>query len=153
MATSALLEPEFEREADLLTGTVVREGNGVTLLPSGVTSYAKRWELIAGATQTIHMVSFSFMRDDTTRKLAEVSAEKVRQGVDVKLIVDDAALYTTFSRGILRDMQRSGVEVLTYDSPLRYLTLAGSHGHPLRGAMRNAKLALKRRFHEKYLVV
>jgi phosphatidylserine/phosphatidylglycerophosphate/cardiolipin synthase-like enzyme len=116
-------------------------------------SYAKRWELIEGAQQTLHMVSFSFMKDDTTRRLADLSAEKVRQGVEVKIIVDDAALFTTFSRGILKKMAKAGVEVLTYDSPLRYLTLAGAHGHPFRKAARDVRLAVKRRFHEKYLVV
>jgi cardiolipin synthase len=122
-------------------------------MPSGVQSYAKRWELIEGAQKTIHMVSFSFMRDDTTRRLASIAADKVRQGVEVKMIVDDAALYTTFSRGILKDMASSGVEVLTYNSPRRYISVAHANGHPLRRLVRNGKLAVKRRFHEKYMVV
>lgn len=146
---SALLNPSFEREVDRLTGTAVRDGNGITLLPTGVESYARRWELIEAAERAVHICSFSFMRDDTTRRLAAVTAEKVRQGVEVKIIVDDAALYTTFSRRILKRMAKAGVEVLTYDSPLRYVTLARMGGHPIR----NAKLALKRRFHEKYLVI
>jgi cardiolipin synthase A/B len=146
---SALLEPSFEREMDRLTASAVRSGNGITLLPTGVESYTRRWELIEAAERAVHICSFSFMRDDTTRRLAAVAAEKVRQGVEVKIIVDDAALYTTLSRGILKHMAKAGVEVLTYDSPLRYLTLARLGGHPIR----NAKLALKRRFHEKYLVV
>ena len=123
----------------------MRDGNGVTLMPSGVQSYAKRWELIEGAQKTLHMVSFSFMRDDTTRRLASIVADKVRHGVEVKMIVDDAALYTTFSQDILGSMAKAGAEILTYDSPLRYL---GFHR-----MIRNGKIALKRRFHEKYLVV
>jgi len=141
----ALLDPAFEQEADRLTDTSVREGNGITLMPSGEQSYAKRWELIEGAKKTLHMVSFSFMRDDTTRRLAATAAAKVGEGVEVKMIVDDAALYTTFSRGILRDMAKAGVEVLSYDSPLHYLAL-----HRM---IRKGKIAVKRRFHEKYLVV
>lgn len=153
MPASPLLDEGFERETDRLTGTAVRDGNTVTLLASGVQSYARRWALIEQAQASVHIVTFSFMRDDTTRRLAALCAEKVRGGVEVKIIVDDAALFTTRSRGILRDMARSGVEVLTYNSPWRYLSLAGSRGHPLRRAVRNAKLAVKRRFHEKYLVV
>lgn len=153
MERSPLLGPAFEREADRLTGTVVRDGNGAVLLASGVDSYARRWKLIESAEKSVHMVSFSFMRDDTTRRLAALCAGKVREGVEVKIIVDDAALFTTFSRAILKGMARSGVEVITYNSPGRYLTLSGAHGHPLRKAVRNAKLALKRRFHEKYLVI
>jgi phosphatidylserine/phosphatidylglycerophosphate/cardiolipin synthase-like enzyme len=141
----ALLDPAFEREADRLTQTSVTDGNGITLMPTGEQSYAKRWELIEGAKKTLHMVSFSVMRDDTTRRLAATAAAKVREGVEVKMIVDDAALYTTFSRGILRDMAKAGVEVLTYDSPLHYLGF--------RRMIRKGKIAVKRRFHEKYLVV
>lgn len=150
---STVLGADFEREADRLTGTVVRDGNAVVLLPSGVDSYARRWKLIESAEKSVHLVSFSFMRDDTTRRLAALCAEKVNDGVEVKIIVDDAALFTTRSRRILKGMARSGVEVLTYNSPGRFLSLAGARGHPLRKAVRNATLALKRRFHEKYLVV
>jgi len=139
-----LLDPAFEREADRLTHTSVRDGNGITLMPAGVESYAKRWELIEGAQRTLHLVSFSVMRDDTTRRLAATVADKVREGVEVKMIVDDAALYTTFSRGILKQMAKAGAEILTYDSPLRYL---GTHR-----VIRRGKIAVKRRFHEKYLV-
>src|SRR5262249_54901514 len=77
-----LLDPAFEREADRLTHTSVRDGNGVTLMPTGLQSYAKRWELIEGATKTLHLVSFSVMRDDTTRRLASTLADKVREGVE-----------------------------------------------------------------------
>ncbi|HEY1278847.1 MAG TPA: hypothetical protein VGF22_04185, partial [Acidimicrobiales bacterium] len=132
-----LLDPAFEREADRLTHTSVRDGNGVTLMPAGVLSYAKRWELIEGAQRTLHLVSFSVMRDDTTRRLAATVADKVREGVEVKMIVDDAALYTTFSRSILKQMAKAGAEILTYDSPLRYLGL-----HRM---IRRGKIAVKRR--------
>src|SRR5262249_56899161 len=106
--------------------------------------YAKGWELIEGAQRTLHLVSFSVMRDDTTRRLAATVAEKIREGVEVKMIVDDAALYTTFSRGILKQMAKAGAEILTYDSPLRYL---GTHR-----VIRRGKIAVKRRVHQKYLL-
>src|SRR5207249_69099 len=117
----ALLGAEAEREADRLTRTVVRDGNAVVLMPSGQQSYATRWELIDRAEKSLHMVSFSFMRDDTTKRLADVVADKVRQGVEVKMIVDDGALFTTFSRGTLKRMADAGAEILTYNSPLHYL--------------------------------
>lgn len=148
-----LLTPAFGRVADTLTGTSVRPGNTVSLLPAGKESYAKRWELIESAERSLHMVSFSFMRDDTTRRLRDVVRDKVAAGVEVKMIVDDAALYTTFSRRILRSMADSGAEVLTYNSPWRYATVRWASGHPLRQVVRNAKAAIKRRYHEKFLVV
>ena len=148
-----LLTPAFGRVSDELTGTTVRSGNSISLLPAGEDSYAKRWELIEGAERSLHMVSFSFMRDDTTRRLSEVVRDKVAAGVEVKMIVDDAALYTTFSRRILQSMADSGAEILTYNSPWRYVTVRWSEGHPIRQIVRNAKNAIKRRYHEKFLVV
>ena len=66
------------------------------------------------------------------------------------MIVDDVALYTTFSRGILRSMADAGVEILPYNTPLRYAPSAGP-GTPPGGPQRQD--AVKRRYHEKYLVV
>ncbi len=50
-------------------------------------------------------------------------------------------------------MAKSGVEVITYNSPLHYLSVADADGHPVRRLVRNGKVAIKRRFHEKYMVV
>ena len=148
-----LCTPAFEQETDRLTGTRIRDGNTVVLLPTGVESYAKRWELIEGARHSIHLASFSVIRDDTSRRLADLVRAKVRQGVEVTLIADDAALYTTRSRPILESMARGGAEILTYNNPFRYLSIDRSRGHPVRQLTRGAKVAIKRRFHEKYLVV
>ena len=152
-AGSPLLTPAFEQETDRLTRTVVRHGNNVVLMPSGQQSYATRWELIDRAEKSLHMVSFSFMKDDTTQRLAAVVADKVKQGVEVKMIVDDAALYTTRSRGTLKQMADAGAEILTYESPLHFFSIRWAKGHPLHQLVRDVKVALKRRFHEKYLVV
>ena len=141
-----LLDDAFTTETDRLTGTSIRAGNTVELLPKGVASYAKRWELIEGAERTLHMVSFSFMRDDTTRRLRELVKAKVRDGVEVKMIVDDAALYTTWSRAILSSMSKAGAEILTYVNPFHFLDVPPIH------PIRNVKLGVKRRFHEKYMV-
>jgi phosphatidylserine/phosphatidylglycerophosphate/cardiolipin synthase-like enzyme len=91
---SPLLDATFGGEADRLTRTVVRDGNSITFMPSGEQSYAKRWELIEAAEKSLNMVSFSVIKDDTSRRLAQVVKDKVRQGVDVKFICDDGALFT-----------------------------------------------------------
>ena len=70
----------FERATDRLTGTRVRDGNTVVLLPTGVDSYAKRWELIESAQRSIHLASFSIIRDDTSMRLARLLRAKAREG-------------------------------------------------------------------------
>ncbi len=144
--------PAFETEADRLTGTVVREGNAVTFLPSGEASYARRWELLESAERTIHLVTFSIIDDDTSERLARTVAEKVRQGVEVSIVCDDAALYTTRSRGIVAQMRAAGAEVLCYDPPFRHLGVDLRRRHKIRQLLNRARRQFKRRFHEKYLV-
>ena len=78
--TSPVLAPAFQSETDRLTKTVVRDGNSITFMPSGEESYAKRWELIEGAEKSLHMVSFSVIKDDTSRRLVLRMAQLSREG-------------------------------------------------------------------------
>lgn len=151
--TGAVLDPAFEAETDRLTRTVTRDGNAVTFMPSGGQSYARRWELIENAERSIHLVTFSVINDDTSRRLAEVVEAKVRQGVEVVMVCDDAALYTTRARGIIRRMRSSGAEVICYDPPFRHLNVDLRRRHKVRQLLNRARRQFKRRFHEKYLVV
>jgi phosphatidylserine/phosphatidylglycerophosphate/cardiolipin synthase-like enzyme len=98
-------------------------------------------------------VTFSIINDDTSRRLAEVVGEKVRQGVEVAVVCDDAAVYTTRSRAIIRQMRSAGAEVICYDPPFRHLNIDFGRRHKLRQLLNRARRQFKRRFHEKYLVV
>jgi phosphatidylserine/phosphatidylglycerophosphate/cardiolipin synthase-like enzyme len=151
--TSPVLQPAFQREADRLTRTAVRDGNSITFMPSGEMSYAKRWELIEGAQKSLHLVSFSVIKDETSRKLAGLVRDKVRQGVEVKFICDEGALWTTGARPILADMRKAGAEVITYDPLFRNFGIDWLKGHRFVRLMRRARRQLKRRFHEKFMVV
>lgn len=50
-----LLLPEFEKVTDRYTDTTIINGNSLTLLPSGVSSYEMRWKLIDNARHHIHI--------------------------------------------------------------------------------------------------
>ncbi len=138
---------------DRVTGTAAVDGNAVELMPSGSQSYAKRWELIESAERSVHLVTFSIINDDTSRRLADVVAAKVREGVHVAMVCDDAALYTTRSRGIIDAMRKAGAEVICYDPPFRNLTIDWARGHKVRQLLNRARRQFKRRFHEKYTIV
>lgn len=153
MRIHPILSKEFEAQMDRVTGTVVRDGNSVTFLPSGVQSYEKRWELLARAQRSIHIVAFSMMRDDTSRRLQELLCEKLRQGVAVRMIFDDAVMYSTLAGGLLKAVVKAGGEVIRYHKLFRDIVPDLRQGHPFRQMARMFKLKLKRRFHEKYLVV
>jgi phosphatidylserine/phosphatidylglycerophosphate/cardiolipin synthase-like enzyme len=151
-APHPILSPDLEAETDRRTRTVVRPGNALALLPSGAASYERRWDLVEGAARSVDIATSSMMRDDVSRRLRDVLLARMRQGVKVRLILDDAAVRSTLSGGILRDLARGGADVVRYNHVLRALLSAVGTGHPVRRLARAVKLAVKRRFHARYLV-
>jgi phosphatidylserine/phosphatidylglycerophosphate/cardiolipin synthase-like enzyme len=153
IATHPLLGSDFREATDRHTGTVVREGNAVQFLPSGVQSYAKRWELLDSARSSIDIVAFSMMRDETSARLRDLLREKARDGVKVRLILDDGVMLSTFAGGYLEAMVRAGAKGIRYHKVFRDVWPDWRKGHVLHQLARTAKVKVKRRFHEKYLVV
>jgi phosphatidylserine/phosphatidylglycerophosphate/cardiolipin synthase-like enzyme len=152
-AAHELLQPDFEALTDRYTGTRVRGGNAILFLPSGAESYSQRWALIEGARASIDIVSFSMMRDGTTRRLRDLLTAKIREGVRVRVIVDDAAAYSTLVGGYLRQLAAAGAEVIRYHLMFRRIFPEFSQGRPFHNFARILKFKLKRHFHEKYMVV
>jgi phosphatidylserine/phosphatidylglycerophosphate/cardiolipin synthase-like enzyme len=151
-ATHPILSPRFEAETDRRTRSVVRSGNALAFMPSGAASYERRWDLIEGAARSVDLATFSMTRDDVSRRLRDLLLVRMRHGVRVRLILDDAAVRSTSSGALLRDLARGGAEIVRYHHLLRALLPVPGEGHPLRRLVRAVRLAVKRRFHAKYLV-
>ncbi len=148
-----LLATELERATDRMTGTRIRAGNQITLLESGTESYDMRWELLENARHTIHIVTFSVMRDAVSRRLRDLLKRKLAQGVAVRFILDGLVLYTTFSMGIIEEMEQAGVELIRYNKLFDHLLPEWGSGRPIHQFIRAVKFKQKRRFHEKYIIV
>ena len=152
-ATHPLLSPTGQQQLDVLCHSPMRTGNQVKLLASGAESYRYRWELLDKAKTSIHIVAFSMMRDKTSLRLRDVLLGKLKQGVEVKLIVDDAVMWSTFSGGIVNDLQQAGAQTIRYHKLFYKLKPDLSKGQPFKQAIRIFKYKLKRRFHEKYMII
>jgi phosphatidylserine/phosphatidylglycerophosphate/cardiolipin synthase-like enzyme len=151
--THPLLEPQFQADTDRLTGTALREGNSVTFLPSGSQSYAKRWELIEGARHSLDLVTFSIINDGTSQRLRDLLAKKVKEGVAVRMVVDDLAVYSAMSAGILSDMAKVGIAVIRYHKVFRDWLPDLHKGSPFSQLVQSFRYKIKRRFHEKFTIV
>jgi phosphatidylserine/phosphatidylglycerophosphate/cardiolipin synthase-like enzyme len=151
--THPLLEPQFQAETDRLTGTVFREGNSVTFLPSGSQSYAKRWELIEGARHSLDLVTFSIINDGTSQRLRDLLTKKVKEGVAVRMVVDDLAVYSAMSAGILGEMSKAGIAVIRYHKVFRDWLPDLGKGSPFSQLVQSFRYKIKRRFHEKFTLV
>lgn len=122
-------------------------------LPSGVQSYERRWALLEDARESIHIVTFSFMNDDTTKKLFEILTAKAKEGVRIKIIYDDIVNRTTFMINKLSALEKYGIEVFGYNSIWDGWKINRKKGHPFKQLVFNVKLKLKQHFHEKYMVI
>lgn len=152
-ASHPLLTTAGRQQLDALCHTPLRTGNQVTLLASGADSYRQRWALLDKAKVSIHIVAFSLMRDKTSLRLRDVLLEKLRQGVEVKLIFDDAVMWSTFSGGIVRELQQAGAQTIRYHQLFHNILPDLSKGSPFRQLISIFKHKLKRRYHEKYLII
>jgi len=135
-----------------LTHTKVQENNEIYFLPSGAQSYERRWELLNKAKSSIHIATFSIMNDDTSNKLESILHAKLKQGVEVKIILDDIVNRTTFVSKRISRLRKSGALIHQYNN-LFDEWLPFPKNHPFKYIIKVSKLKLKRHYHEKYMIV
>lgn len=138
---------------DHLTHSKTRSNNHIELLPSGVQSYKKRWALLAKAKHSIHIATFSMMNDETTHRLRDVLIEKLNQGVEVRIFLDEIVNRTTFANKTIRALETHGAIVHQYNPLLEEWQPIKGRSNPIAHVIRIAKLKLKRHYHEKYMII
>ena len=85
-------------------------GNSLRLLTTGEEAFAALEEQIRAARHAIHITTFILGRDDTGRRLVQLLAERARDGVKVRLLLD--ALGCLFTSGsFTRPLRQAGGEV------------------------------------------
>lgn len=91
-------------------GTPAVGGNRIRFLPTGEEEYAQLERHIRGARHAIHITTFILGRDDTGRRLVALLAERARQGVKVRLLLD--SLGCLFVRSsFVRPLRKAGGEI------------------------------------------
>jgi cardiolipin synthase len=81
-------------------------GNRVRLLSTGEDEFAALEENIRSAKSCIHITTFILSRDDTGRRIVRLLADRAREGVKVRLLLDAVGCLT--SRGPLRGTPAAG---------------------------------------------
>lgn len=85
-------------------------GNSMHLLKSGEEAYAAIEHAIRSARTHIHITAFILGRDDTGRRLIKLLAERAREGIKVRLLLD--AVGSFFASGMfVRELRQAGGEV------------------------------------------
>lgn len=145
--------PICEDNLDTLTHTVIRHNNKIEFLPSGCESFAIRWKLLNEATHSIHIATFSMMKDGTTAKLEAILLNKLKAGVEVRIILDEIINRSTFAGKIIQRLRNAGAQIHGYNGLFEEWLPLPASGNPIAHFVRTTKLKLKRHFHEKYMVV
>ncbi len=103
------------------------EPHTLTLVDDGPTSLAQRLALIDSAKRSLELEFFIFELDLASRLVAQKLAEKARQGVRVRLLVDFSLAVFELGPAYAHHLARSGVEVRYYNTSAAYRLLAVQH--------------------------
>jgi cardiolipin synthase len=85
-------------------------GNQVRFLVTGEEEFAELERRILGARHSIHIATFILSKDATGRRFVELLAQKAREGVKVRLLLDALGCFPT-SRGFVDPIRKAGGEV------------------------------------------
>lgn len=91
-------------------GTPPVSGNAVQLLTSGEEAFRALEQQIRAARTHIHVTAFILGRDDTGRRIVKLLAERAREGVTVRLLLDSVGSMFS-SRGFVNAIRQAGGRV------------------------------------------
>lgn len=106
ISASELGRQGITRIAQQLGGSPVRSGNEVELLESGARAFRKIFEAINHAEKHVHVQTFIFRHDGLGEQFIDLLTRKVRDGVEVRLLVD--AFGSVGAWRLLRRLREAG---------------------------------------------
>ncbi len=113
-----------QEAASLLRRQLQAQGNpeypaaSVTLLPSAQEKYDHLFQAIAGAERYIHLEYFKLLNDSTGHTLMRLLGQKAREGVEVRVLLDDMAnrrARRPWSRQRMDSLRNAGIHIATFD--------------------------------------
>jgi cardiolipin synthase len=112
---------EFQSTIEGVTGMPFIPGNDVTIFNNGNEFYPAMLDAIESAQRSITMEQYIYWDGEVGRRFAEAFAEKARQGVEVKLLLD-AIGSATLGKEIFRILAAGGCH-LAWFRPIHWYTL------------------------------
>ena len=114
LAALAERHGEYARIATMLWATArspLTFGNEVEVLQDASEKYPRLLEDIRAATGCIHLLYYEWASDSFTEEIADLLAEKVKQGVTVRILYDPIGSFSMLSWSYLRSIRRRGVRM------------------------------------------
>ncbi len=107
---SVFYKESFQKNLDKISGTELTFGNKIKLLVNG-DSYQRKMSEIKTAKKSVLMAVMSFFCDASSRELEDILINKVKEGVDVKLMVEKVWTKVAMKK-CMRRMVDGGVDVV-----------------------------------------
>ena len=111
---SSFTDPIFVKEMEDLQGSPFRAGNRIVPLIDGPASFKERERLIDSAKESIHLMSWAFYDDETGWEAAHKLAQKHKEGVEVRIVVDGQVGGRDKHHETLDFLEQQGVEVVRW---------------------------------------
>ncbi|MFF8278836.1 phosphatidylserine/phosphatidylglycerophosphate/cardiolipin synthase family protein [Streptomyces lateritius] len=116
----------LRRRLERLIGIAATEGNALVPLLNGDEIFSAMLGSIRSARYTVDMMTFVYWRGDIARQFAEALAERARQGIRVRLLLDGFGS-RLIEKEQLRAMEDAGVKVSWFRRPLRLSPFKQNH--------------------------
>lgn len=100
------------------SGITVTEDNKVKLLKSGAEKFNDLFPIVKQAKHHIHMEYFNFRNDSIAGTLFELLANKVKEGVEVRLMFDafgNSSNNKPLTKKHLQTIRETGIEIVKFD--------------------------------------
>jgi cardiolipin synthase len=116
----------MRRRLERLIGIAATEGNALVVLRNGDEIFPAMLESIRGARHTVDMMTFVYWRGEIAREFATALAERARDGVRVRLLLDGFGS-RRIEPHLLDMMVGAGVKVAWFRKPLYLSPLKQNH--------------------------
>lgn len=118
---------QYARLATMLWATArspLTLSNEVEILQNASEKYPRLLSDVRAATRSIHLVYYEWASDPFTEEVGRILAEKVRQGVHVRILYDPVGSFTMLSRRYVRALRRAGVVMQPFSRAYQLHTLS-----------------------------
>lgn len=101
--------------------SMVHEGNRLSLLKNGEEKFPSLFEALENAKHHIHIEYYIFSKDDVGDRITDILLQKLSEGVEVKLIIDDWG--SRKIKDIPERLKTAGAEVFKF-MPVQFPSLS-----------------------------
>ncbi len=99
-------------------------GNHVEILQNASEKYPKLVDDIRAAARSVHLLYYEWASDPFTEQVADVLRDKVRAGVEVRILFDPVGSYFMLSTQYVDGLRRDGVQMQPFSSVYELHTIS-----------------------------